>query len=76
MRLRPALLPLILSAIEHNPNNLGVSLQVNDGLVNNLDWGIAMLELFYYVQDRHESLVSLTQKILVNKVIEALPATQ
>ena len=66
----------MLSAIEHKPNNLRVSPQVNDGLVNNLNWGIELLDFISYVQDRHESLVSLTQKILVNKVIEALPANQ
>ena len=66
----------MLSAIEHKPNNLRVSPQVNDGLVNNLNRGIEVLDFIYYVQDRLESLVSLTQKILVNKVIEALPANQ
>ncbi len=66
----------MLSAIEHKPNNLRVSPQLNDGLVNNLNWGIEVLYFIYYVQDRLESLVSLTQKILVNKVIEALPANQ
>ena len=66
----------VLSAIEHKPNNLRVSPQVNDGLVNNLNCGVEVLDFIYYVQDRLESLVSLTQKILVNKVIEALPATQ